>query len=602
MAYMIEGPWASAGINVKSPAYGAIGDGVADDTAALQAAINDASSAHTSVYLPAGTYAVSSTISIPAGEGLSIFGAGWGTRIQLKANKNCYIFQMTGADTRITMRDLTIDGNCLSQGTLGSSGGINALGAIACRFDNVHFTACRDDALYLGGMSGGSFGHNNRVIGCLFDNSTGSTGPGRGLTMSSSTENQIIGCDFETLGGSGGTGTGTAVHILDLAGFQTVSECNFVGGGTNAAKGIRIQTVGSTQLLGCTFDSLGGDAVFIAAPNCTATSNTIFGVGALGTAGTASGIRLESGAINNVVQGNTIRSAPTNGAGRSLIREESTGGTGSNNIQGNTLIVSGTLAQGPLELAGAGSLVRGNIGGGTTGDPNDARYLTQTLGDARYLQLSGGTLTGGLTGTTFTGTSFTASGTSQLANLRMGSSGSFGGGNGALIAFTNATTVPNANPNAAVMYCENNTLKVRQANGAIIVIQNTLSALASTAQNVTVTAQTASTQLVIAVEANTTYLLRGCLVIQSPAGVSFTHGFTGPSGATMIWGDSVATSFPLISSIDTWSGSGANKTAMLTGSLITTGTAGNLTVTFASGTAGQTATLGAGSWISLERR
>ena len=45
--------------NVKT--YGAVGDGVADDTAAIQAAIN----AHGSIYLPGGAYKVTSTLSIP---------------------------------------------------------------------------------------------------------------------------------------------------------------------------------------------------------------------------------------------------------------------------------------------------------------------------------------------------------------------------------------------------------------------------------------------------------------------------------------------------------------------------------------------------------
>jgi hypothetical protein len=56
------------GINVKDPAYGAVGNGIADDTAAIQAALNAASvTTSLRVYLPAGTYKISSALvlSIP---------------------------------------------------------------------------------------------------------------------------------------------------------------------------------------------------------------------------------------------------------------------------------------------------------------------------------------------------------------------------------------------------------------------------------------------------------------------------------------------------------------------------------------------------------
>ena len=126
-------------------------------------------------------------------------------------------------------------------------------------------------------------------------------------------------------------------------------------------------------------------------------------------------------------------------------------------------------------------------------------------------------------------------------------------------------------------------------------------AVATSNQTTTATAQQASTQLVLALETSATYIMDASLVIQTPSGVNFTHSFTGPTGATMVWGDATASSMATITSVDTWTGVGANKTAMLTGVLTTAGTAGNLTVTFASGTSGQTATLGAQSYIRLTR-
>jgi len=63
------------GINVKTN-YGARGDGVADDTAALQAAFNTLSSVANSVYIPPGIYKVSSTLTVADAQGFTIYGAG----------------------------------------------------------------------------------------------------------------------------------------------------------------------------------------------------------------------------------------------------------------------------------------------------------------------------------------------------------------------------------------------------------------------------------------------------------------------------------------------------------------------------------------------
>lgn len=51
--------------NVQDAAYGAVGDGVADDTSAIQAALNAANTAGGgTVYLPAGTYYITSTLTV----------------------------------------------------------------------------------------------------------------------------------------------------------------------------------------------------------------------------------------------------------------------------------------------------------------------------------------------------------------------------------------------------------------------------------------------------------------------------------------------------------------------------------------------------------
>jgi hypothetical protein len=63
----------SAPIDAKN--YGAIGDGVADDTAALQAAINAGIADEKDVFIPAGTYKITSTL-IVASTSIRIYGSG----------------------------------------------------------------------------------------------------------------------------------------------------------------------------------------------------------------------------------------------------------------------------------------------------------------------------------------------------------------------------------------------------------------------------------------------------------------------------------------------------------------------------------------------
>lgn len=64
------------GFNVKDPVYGALGDGVADDSAAIQAAINDAAVAGRTgiVLFPGGNYRVGTTIALKGG--VKLIGSG----------------------------------------------------------------------------------------------------------------------------------------------------------------------------------------------------------------------------------------------------------------------------------------------------------------------------------------------------------------------------------------------------------------------------------------------------------------------------------------------------------------------------------------------
>ena len=102
-------------VSVKD--FGAVGDGITNDTVAIQAAIN--SGANT-IYLPGGTYIVTQDGSSYALKPLSnqkIIGAGRGATIIKLANNQGSFSRIFGvlAKTNVTIQSLTVDGNKANQ-------------------------------------------------------------------------------------------------------------------------------------------------------------------------------------------------------------------------------------------------------------------------------------------------------------------------------------------------------------------------------------------------------------------------------------------------------------------------------------------------------
>ena len=98
-------------VSVKD--FGAVGDGVADDTAAIQAALS-AASAGTAVFVPAGTYLISTTLSV-ASAYVTIIGEGWASVIQqtsVAASKGAITCSADGLTvTNIKLESPTQTGN-----------------------------------------------------------------------------------------------------------------------------------------------------------------------------------------------------------------------------------------------------------------------------------------------------------------------------------------------------------------------------------------------------------------------------------------------------------------------------------------------------------
>ena len=131
-------------VSVKD--FGAVGDGVADDAAAVNAAINAvAAIGGGDVLLPAGTTLVGATVYVA--DNVRLVGAGQkATTIKLKASANVNIIQKKAgaAGTGAGLFDLSVDGNDANN----TNGGIYWAGASTGRgpaftFERVTVTRCR---------------------------------------------------------------------------------------------------------------------------------------------------------------------------------------------------------------------------------------------------------------------------------------------------------------------------------------------------------------------------------------------------------------------------------------------------------------------------
>lgn len=100
---VISGSGSSTFLNVKSAPYNAVGDGVTDDTAAIQAAINAANATGDTVFFPPGIYIVSGTLTIDNGTDTAAFapkasllGSGASNAIIWGATGNYNLLTITG--------------------------------------------------------------------------------------------------------------------------------------------------------------------------------------------------------------------------------------------------------------------------------------------------------------------------------------------------------------------------------------------------------------------------------------------------------------------------------------------------------------------------
>jgi hypothetical protein len=152
----------SSFVNVKS--YGAVGDGVADDTLAVQAAIN----ASDGVFFPTGTYKLTAAVTLKANN--TVFGEGASSVILYTgtAATQGAFFTNSGSATayinNITIRDLKFLGQVASLGFNEFIHLISMNGVRNCLIEHCVVEGFRGDGIYIGsGDLAGQERHNINV-------------------------------------------------------------------------------------------------------------------------------------------------------------------------------------------------------------------------------------------------------------------------------------------------------------------------------------------------------------------------------------------------------------------------------------------------------
>lgn len=124
-------------VSVKD--FGAVGDGVADDTAAIQAAIDSAIATNRGVYVPSGTYKVSANLNVSAAQLFYMYGDGRNSVISATSAVT-RIFDLASGIQYPVFRDMYV---AASQNFSTTTTGFHAAGTCAhMTMDNVFINGC----------------------------------------------------------------------------------------------------------------------------------------------------------------------------------------------------------------------------------------------------------------------------------------------------------------------------------------------------------------------------------------------------------------------------------------------------------------------------
>lgn len=396
--------YATAGIaNVLETQYagGAKGDGVTDDSAAINAAL----ATGLNVYLPAGTYLVSAPLVI-ATDGQVLFGASMhrsiikaatgmtGDVIQLGIYNNGAV-QIAHAG----ISTLKIDGSSMA-GTVADQGNlIRTWNSIHGFISDVWCRSSKNYGLRCDGEATGVIGYNNTYRRMLFDVGAG------GVYNQNSEADGFIDCRFINHSGTlaaaqAGTTAGSICKLT--TGYCYVEDCIFGNGGAYTLPTLELTNGGPCRIIGNRFDQSRYMAIDVYAGAHIIVGNQF---GNCSKIGTQEVIRLGSG--GNIVADNMFDA--TNGTIHYTYCVSEPSAQAGNIICHNRML-AGTSGFVHLNAASTNARVYGNIGANPAGlltpptIPASGTALQNNSGYDATVNLTGGTVTAvAIGGTTLTG-------------------------------------------------------------------------------------------------------------------------------------------------------------------------------------------------------
>lgn len=352
-------------INVRD--YGAKGDGVTDDTAAIQAALSAAGNAM--VYLPGGTYLLSSGLVFTS-DYQCLRGDGWSTVLKPVSNASFDVIStpipsVQGAAgfvrNYVAIRDLQIDCSNMAGTLAGRGNAIHFYGTRYSLISNVYVLNSPNWAILLDGDNtapGKNFGYDNLVSNCVFDLCSGN------IWQTNCEANDFVENRFKWAGATTSapqpvfsTQDTQGYHLRLGSGYAYVAGNIFGKGGSYTTPAIRTENSGPCRIIGNRFDQPRNQAITLNGGNHEFAFNA---VGSPGSAGTGvPGIQI--GSSNNRIVGNSFD--VTAGAISATYAIKESGGPFSNNIISDNNLLAGT--SGVLLLQpGSTDIVRDNTGYG----------------------------------------------------------------------------------------------------------------------------------------------------------------------------------------------------------------------------------------------